>query len=59
VSSAQLYESGEPFADTPGERDYLLALVTVECLLPGGGRLVAAAGGFEHLGQVATRRSCQ
>jgi hypothetical protein len=46
-------ENREAFADAAGERDDLLAFVAVERLLPGGDRVVAAAGGFEHFGEVA------
>lgn len=46
-------ELSEPFADTTYERNELLPLVGVKCLLLGGNRLLLAAGGLEHLGQVA------
>jgi hypothetical protein len=43
---------GEPLVHTAGERDDLLAFVAVERLAELGGRLVALARGFEHLGEV-------
>jgi hypothetical protein len=40
-------------ASATGERDDLFALVSVECVLPRGDRLVTAAGRLEHLGEIA------
>jgi hypothetical protein len=45
-------EDGEPNADAARERDDFFPLVAVQCRVPGGDRLVAASGGFEHLGEV-------
>src|SRR5437660_10553554 len=43
------------FAHASRGRDDHLALVAVERASPRSDRLVAAAGGFEHLGEVAVR----
>ena len=49
--SRSLLERREPLAEACRERDDLLALVAVECGLPGGRRLLTPPDGLEHLRQ--------
>ena len=50
---------GEPLPHAARRGEVALAFVAVECLLERSGRLVAAAGGGENLGEVAKRVALQ
>ena len=45
-------DCGEPFADAAGGGECFFARITLERLVQGCGRLLAAAGELEHFGEV-------